>query len=86
MLPDILTANCYFWRPGGSANQRRWNEARRAKEVTDWVAANKTVLEEHNIDIHFTYEESTVRVYKKVQIYQNNVKKDIRLLKKVFGG
>ena len=35
--PDIVTANCYFWRPGEHAWERRNNEERRLAEVYNWL-------------------------------------------------
>ena len=39
-IPDIITANTYFWTPGGSASSRRSNERRRTAEGIEWLESN----------------------------------------------
>jgi hypothetical protein len=39
-IPDIVSANTYFWSPGGSASNRRSNERRRTQEGIDWLETN----------------------------------------------
>lgn len=84
-LPEILTANTYFWRPGSSASQRRWNEKRRIAEVQAFLDRHAATLAAAGITVEFSYKESCNHVYKHVAIYQNGVKKDIRALKKALG-
>lgn len=36
-IPDIISANTYFWTPGGSASGRRSNERRRTNEGIEWL-------------------------------------------------
>ena len=44
-VPDILKANVYFWRPGGSASWRRSNEERRNSELAGFMRNNKPEAE-----------------------------------------
>jgi len=39
-LPEILTANTYFWHPGSNAAWRRSNEEKRNGEVYDFFIKN----------------------------------------------
>ena len=84
-LPAILTANTYFWTPGGSASQRRSNERRRADEVQCFLDANAAAIQAAGIEVDFSYSESCNNVYKSVAVYQNGEKKTIRALKKALG-
>ena len=85
VLPDILTANTYYWRPGSSASQRRSNEQRRAAEVQRFLETHAAALERGGITVEFTYDESCKNVYKHLAVYQHGVRKDIRALKKALG-
>jgi len=38
--PNIMTANCYFWKPNMNADGRRRNEERRVNEVKEWLEQN----------------------------------------------
>ena len=44
-VPDILKANVYFWRPGGSVSWRRSNEERRNSELAGFMRNNKPEAE-----------------------------------------
>ena len=85
VLPEILTANVYYWRPGSSARQRRANEERRHMEVQRFLDTYGDILDANGIEVIFRYHESCNHVYKRLEVYQNGVKKDIRALKKALG-
>jgi hypothetical protein len=53
-IPDILTANTYFWRPASTASGRRNNEARRNGESRA-SRSNKCILDAAGIEIEFSY-------------------------------
>jgi len=40
-VPYILTANVYFWSPGGSSSWRRANEQKRNSELSDFIKENR---------------------------------------------
>jgi hypothetical protein len=40
-VPEILTANVYFWSPGGSASWRRANELKRNTELSHFKKENR---------------------------------------------
>lgn len=84
-LPDILTANTFYWRPGRTASERRSNESRQRRKVAEFLKAHEDVLKAAGIEVRFYYEESCNHVYKKVKVYENGVLKDIRALKKALG-
>jgi hypothetical protein len=45
--PKIVTANTYFWRPGGRAKDRRRNEALRINEVKAWLESKGFSVEDY---------------------------------------
>ena len=45
-VPEILTANVYFWHPGAKAALRRSNEKNRNSELADFMRDNKKEAEE----------------------------------------
>jgi hypothetical protein len=45
-VPEILTANVYFWHPGANAAWRRSNEKNRNSELADFMRDNKKEAEE----------------------------------------
>jgi len=66
-IPAILTANCYFWTPNGSASGRRSNENRREGEASIFVKAlAKLTGKKAPWNLHFSYEETCKNVYKTV--------------------
>ncbi len=44
-VPEILTANTYFWQPGANASWRRSNEERRNSELVDFMKDNREEAE-----------------------------------------
>lgn len=84
-LPSILVANTFYWRPGRTARERRANEQNRIAEVEEFLAAHKEKLDAAKIEVQFSYHESCNHVYKKVRIFQDGVRKDVRALKKALG-
>ncbi|MCX7699017.1 MAG: hypothetical protein N2114_06085 [Candidatus Goldbacteria bacterium] len=88
----ILEKNCYFWSTSRIAKGRRENEKKRKNEAaeileklgfTTEIIGNKVIATRGDIKVIFYYKESCKHVYKKLQVYVNNVKKDIRVLKKL---
>jgi hypothetical protein len=84
-IPDILTANTYFWRPASTASGRRNNEARRNGEVASFIAANKAALDAAGIVIEFSYSESCHNVYKTCSITRNGKRSNITAVRKALG-
>lgn len=78
-IPRILRANTYFWRPGGSAANRRSNEANRLSEVARWCErlgleverkSGEVIAtsEDGEIEVYFSYTESCKNVYRHFQV------------------
>lgn len=44
-VPEILTANTYFWQPGANAPWRRSNEEKRNSELADFMRDNREEVE-----------------------------------------
>jgi hypothetical protein len=84
-IPDILTANTYFWSPSSHASGRRSNEDRRNGEVAAFIAANKEALDAAGIVIDFDYSESCHNVYKRCQITRNGKRSNITAVRKALG-
>lgn len=84
-IPDIMTANTYFWRPSGNASGRRNNEARRNRQVEQFIAANKAALDAAGIVIDFNYSESCKNVYKYCRITRNGKRSNIIAVRKALG-
>lgn len=85
VLPEILTANTYFWRPGSSASQRRSNEARRTREVQAFLDTHAAALQAAGVTVDFSYSESCSNVYKRLEIYRNGKRSNITALKRALG-
>ena len=60
-IPDIVTANTYFWTSSSNASSRRSNEKRRQGEI-DGFANRLNVIP--TIEVKGTYNESCKNVYK----------------------
>jgi hypothetical protein len=84
-IPDIMTANCYFWRPSSNASGRRYNEKRRNGEVENFITANKSALDAAGIVINFEYSESCHNVYKSCTITRNGKRSNITSVRKALG-
>lgn len=84
-LPEILTANTYFWRPGSSASQRRSNEKRHAETVQRFLDTHADAIAAAGLEIEFEYSESCNNVYKRLTIWKNGKKSNITALKKALG-
>ena len=83
-IPDIMTSNTYFWTPSSSASGRRSNEARRNREVTAFIEANRAALEAAGIVIEFSYSESCHNVYKTCQITRHGKRSNITAVRKAL--
>lgn len=83
-IPEILTANTYFWTPSGSASGRRSNERRRIGEVTAFVEANAAALAAAGIEIEFGYSESCHNVYKRCCITRHGKRSNITAVRKAL--
>lgn len=94
VLPQILTANTYFWRSGSSASQRRSNEKRHTETVESFLRSNgfditvsngeDVIGERDGVKVHFSYRESCKNVYKHLKITRNGKRSNIRALKKLL--
>jgi|WetSurMetagenome_2_1015567.scaffolds.fasta_scaffold114801_2 hypothetical protein len=83
-IPEIMTANCYFWTPSTSASGRRSNEIRRNREVAVFIAAAKPILDAAGIEIDFSYSESCHNVYKSCMITRNGKRSNITAVRKAL--
>ena len=54
-------------------------------EVQRFLDAYGEMLAANGITVKFHYEESCNHVYKRLEVYKDGVKKDIRALKKALG-
>lgn len=84
-LPEILTANTYFWRPGSNASSRRSNEQRRAAEVQRFLDQHADALAAAGVEVSFSYSESCNNVYKRVEVTRNGKRSNITAVKKALG-
>lgn len=84
-IPEILTANTYFWTPAGSASSRRSVEKRRNNEVAQFIEANQEALNAAGIEINFSYSESCKNVYKSCKITRNGKRSNITAVRKALG-
>ena len=92
-IPDIITANTYFWRPGAAAAQRRSNERRRQHEACAFFAELGLKIKhegdnvfgfDDNVWLHFYYSESAKHVYKKFRVEINGRRSNLKGLKSYF--
>lgn len=83
-IPKILCANTYFWTPARTSAQRRTNELRAAREVQAFIDKVRSILEQHNMTIEFSYYESANHVYKRVVVRRNGRKSNITALRNVL--
>jgi len=80
-IPEIFTANTYFWKPGTAASQRRRSEANRQAEAVDFFAALSMEVSRdgddvtgvgHGLTCVFSYSETCKNVYKRLAIVRDN--------------
>jgi|ERR1044072_8806329 hypothetical protein len=92
-MPDILTANTYFWHPSGSASGRRYNENKRVSEVREFFASLGFVVTDSSdgikaasgeIEAYFSYSESCKNVYKRFEVYRNGKRSNITAIRKLI--
>lgn len=74
--PNILTANCYYWKPGMSADQRRRAESKRQGEVKEWFEKSGLVTTRTGDTI------SCANVYKYLNVWVDGKKSNILGLRK----
>lgn len=92
-LPEILTANCYFWNSGGSADQRRRNESNRINQVVNFFKQKGFEVTQSGhcvnakgfgLDVCFSYSESCKNVYKTLSVYRNGKKSNVTAIRKTL--
>lgn len=92
-LPEILTANTYWWIPANNASNRRRNEERHLANVEAFfqklgfetsIVGNYVNAELGQVQISFYYAESCKNVYKSLTIINNGRKSNITTLKKLM--
>lgn len=83
-IPEIMTANTYYWRPGYHASERRSNEQRNIAVVEAFLAANAEKLAAAGIVINFSYSESCNNVYKRCEITRNGKRSNITAVRKAL--
>lgn len=84
-LPEILTANTYYWRPGSSASSRRSNERRHVATVQRFLDTHAEALAAAGIEVSFSYSESCNNVYKRFEVTRNGKRSNITAIKKALG-
>ena len=91
-IPEIFTANCYFWTPSTNANGRRSNEERHqvvaekffnAIGLTTTRNGNSVNASGHGLDVSFSYNETCGNVYKSLEVYRDGKKSNITAIKKL---
>lgn len=89
--PDILSKNAYFWRPGGSASQRRHNEQHHIESMRAWLSAcgfgvdvrgatslyANRALAGQAVEVFFHYSESCHHVYKRCTVQRDGKKSNL---------
>lgn len=94
VIPEILTANTYFWKSSQSASGRRSNEIKRQNQVSEFFKENGFEVEINGDNVTatkgelkcvFHYSETCKNVYKLFSIYKSDKKSNITQLKKVLG-
>lgn len=98
-LPEILTANTYYWRGSGCARSRRSNEDRRHEQVRDFFSqfdflqvsssGDYTYITDiqtggNMLDVTFEYSESCKNVYKRLAVNVNGKKSNVIGLVKII--
>jgi hypothetical protein len=89
-LPEIMTANTYFWSPGGSASMRRHNEDRRNNEVARFLESHGfTLIQPHTwrragVEVYFNYSEGCSHVYRTMKITRDGKKSNITAIIKLL--
>ena len=92
-LPNILTANTYFWASSSTANGRRKNEERNISTVVSFFPElgfdvshdNDTVKATNGtINVRFHYSESCKNVYKSLEVTKNGKRSNITAIKKLL--
>ena len=97
--PEILTASCYFWKPGCNASSRRNNEKRRQSEVGRFFeaiglsvafAGDRVTGESEEILAEFEYSETCKNVYKSLSVCRKVKgewkKSNITALRRLYNG
>lgn len=90
-MPEILTANTYFWKPSKVADARRHSERKRLQEVAHYfeqlgfeveinLELKKVFAKKDELDVMFYYEESSSNVYKRLEVLKNGKKSNIKAL------
>lgn len=83
-IPEIMTANCFYWHPNSNASGRRQNEKRRNEEVENFIASNSAALAAAEIEIDFKYSETCHHVYKHCKITRAGKKSNITAVRKAL--
>lgn len=91
--PSVLTANVYFWKPRGNANQRRRNAATHCNDVAAWFEALGLTIKKHSdecviaanneITAKFSYSESCQNVYRHLAVTKGGKRSNIKSLRKL---
>lgn len=91
--PEILTANCYFWSPGRTSDDRRRSEKKHLDRVADFFSqigmevsrdGGAVVGEKDGIVARFTYSESCNNVYKHLAVIRKGKNSNITSLRKLY--
>jgi hypothetical protein len=96
-IPNILTANTYFWSPCSRSGGRRLSEERRQAEVASFLESIGFEVERSgdnvngegyfegigSVEVSFYYYESCSNVYKTLQICRDGKRSNITTIKKI---
>jgi len=93
-IPEILTANTYYWSANSSADGRRRAEEKRQSQVASFFQSigfqvnrngDNVIAEKDGICAEFHYSESCKNVYKTFSVTRNGKRSNITAIRKMLG-
>ncbi len=93
-IPEILTANTYYWSSFGDASSRRRAEEKRQSQVAEFFKAagfqversgDNVIAEKDGVCAEFHYSESCKNVYKTFSVTSNGKRSNITAIRKILG-
>lgn len=73
-------SNSFFWSPASSSSERRRKEESFHKENPSF----DFLFNEKSYTVSFEYSQSCKNVYYSLNVYEDGVKKDVRILKSIL--
>ena len=72
----VSTSKSFLWKPAKKAAERRYNEERKTFSF-------RTLYDDKEIEVNSFWTETCSHVYSEFSVYEDGVKKDLRVLKKL---